>query len=141
MHVPPLHVSVCVQNAPSSHGDVSLAFCASQAPVPALQTPDLQGALRLEQSFGVPPQAPAVHWSPVVHALPSLHVVPLSRGTAAQLPVWVLHVPTLHALSRLEQSTGLPPHVPPVHWSPVVQRLPSLHVVPLVTARFAQLPF
>jgi hypothetical protein len=43
--------------------------------------------------FGVPPpQAPAVHVSPLVHALPSLHEAPFGAAGFEQLPsLW--HVP------------------------------------------------
>jgi hypothetical protein len=95
-----------------------------------LQVPVWQVSLEPEQSFGVPPQTPAVHWSVSVHGLASLHVVPLALLTATHWPLAALQVPVWHASSRREQSVALPPHTPAVHWSCVVQRFPSSQFAP-----------
>jgi hypothetical protein len=65
-----------------------------------------------------------------VQALLSLHVVPLGAAVCTQ-PVVGLQVSTVHGLPS-SQSVGLvPPQLPDVQVSPVVQALLSLQLVPL----------
>jgi hypothetical protein len=54
-------------------------------------------------------------------------------------PVAGTHVSSVHGLAS-KQTIGVPPQVPPVHTSLLVQALWSLHVVPLVTGAFVQTP-
>jgi hypothetical protein len=75
----------------------------------------------------------------VVQRLLSLHVVPLATGVPTQLPLTGLQLSAVQTLPS-SQATGVPPQVPAVHRSFVVQRLLSLQVVPLTTGVLLQTP-
>jgi len=68
----------------------------------------------------------------VVHALPSLQLVPFVAVGFEHCPVEGSQVPAEWHWSCALQETAVPPHVPFVHTSPVVQALPSEQLVPLV---------
>jgi hypothetical protein len=93
--------------------------------------------LESSQLSAVPTQTPLEQASPVVQAVPSEHVVPLARLTCPHTPAAQLSVVQEFPSSQL---SGVPPHVPLVHTSPVVQRLPSLQVVPLTTLTKPHVP-
>jgi hypothetical protein len=75
---------------------------------------------------------------PVVQGLPSSQDVVSGLLRVAQVPVCWLQKPSVHWVSRAEQSTGVPGcHVPLLQVSPTVQGFPSSHVVtPFITAGF-----
>jgi hypothetical protein len=128
LQTPPWQTSVAVQNAPSLHGVVFGFATLPQTPVCGLQTPSLQVSATLEQSTAAPAaQTPAAHSSAVVQGFPSLHGVPLVRATASHWPLSALQVPTAHAVSSCEHTTGVPAQTPAVQTSPVVHAFPSLH--------------
>jgi hypothetical protein len=139
-HTPAVHRSFWVQRSPSSQGPPSLIGLAWHMPVEALHKPSLHASSRLEQSTGVPEHTPPAQLSLIVQLLPSLHGPPLLAGMASQSPVDMLHVPTLHALLSEVQSTGVPAHVPEEQMSPVVQRLPSLHIPPSFVGTASHIP-
>jgi len=130
-----------VHGLPSLHPVPFSRASVRHAPLSGLQLPTLHASLNDEQSTLVPLQMPSVQWSDVVQALASLHSVPFSRAMARQEPLSGLQLPTLHASVSVEQSVAIPLQVPSVQLSCVVQRLPSLHSVPLVRAMALQLPF
>jgi hypothetical protein len=127
--------------------------------------PSLQLALDVQQPEVGAYQlvhTPLTHASPV-HASPSLHELALLL-TCAQDPAE--HTSSVQGLPSLEQDAVLfvwtqpvaglqeslvhgllssqlmavPAHVPPVHWSPDVQALASLQLVPLVAVGFEHTP-
>src|SRR5262249_50637625 len=69
---------------------------------------------------------------------PSLHGVPLVAVGLEQTPVVGSQVPGTWHWSEAVQTFGVPPQVPLVQTSPVVQALPSLHVVPSGCTRCRQ---
>ena len=73
---------------------------------------------------GPPTQAPLLQASPVVHALPSSHALLL---LLCAHPVAGTQESFVHGLLSLQLGAGPPAHTPPLHASPVVQALPSLH--------------
>src|SRR2546425_1243057 len=106
-------------------------FCVSEGATtrprhaPFTQTsPTVQGLLSL-QTTGMPAwQVPPMHMSSIVHRFPSSQKLLLL--TKAQ-PVRGSQLSVVQTLLSL-QSTGMPPrHNPPLHVSPVVQALLSLH--------------
>ena len=119
--LPPAQRSLIVHAFPSLH--VAVLFVFTQ-PVDGLHESFVHTLPSL-QFRGLPaPQLPPEHWSPTVQALPSLHVAVLFAFTQ---PVDGLHESLVHTLPS-SQFRGLPaPQLPPEHWSPTVQALPSLH--------------
>ena len=103
-----------------------------------MQLSDVQAFASL-QTLPVPAQTPAVHTSLLVQALPSLHVPPLAMLVKTQLPVLTSQVSVVQALLSL-QVLAVPPHLPVVQVSGLVQALPSLQVVPSVALANKQLP-
>jgi len=91
---------------------------------------------------GVPVQAPAVHVSPCVQALPSLQVVPLASGGYEHTPLTGLQAPAAWQGPGGAHPTVTPPWQTPARQvSPVVHRLPSLHMVPSGAVGFEHVPF
>lgn len=128
-HAPPRHVSPDVQALPSLHAAPSFRVTVQLA-VP-LHVRVVQ--VSLVHTTGVPAQTPdPLHTSVCVQALPSLQVVPVGAGGFEHTPVAGLQVPaTWQASSGVQVTVDVGvPHVPAVHRSPVVQRLPSLHGEP-----------
>jgi len=116
------HVSDVVQALPSSHGALLFAWT---HPLAGSHESVVQG-LPSSQFGGAPPaQVPPPHVSPVVQAFPSSH--------GALLFVWTHPIVVGSQESVVQglpssQFGGAPPaQVPPLHVSPVVQALPSLH--------------
>lgn len=74
---------------------------------------------------------------------PAVHGVPSGRGPCpAHDPSVASQYPLVWHSSAATHVTGVPlVQVPPSHVSPVVQVLPSLHVVPSATFTFEQVPF
>ena len=124
-HVPPPHVSPLVQALPSLHGLVLLAFT---QPVAGLHESFVQPLLSLQLGAGPPLQCPPPHVSFVVQAFPSLHGLVLFVLTQPDVE---LHVSVVHTLLSSQLGAAPPTHrFEPLHWSAVVQKLPSLHEVP-----------
>lgn len=100
-HVPPLHVSVPLQNKPSLHATVLL----------------------------LPPHTPPVHWSLDVQTLPSLQTVPFGSG-AVQLSVSSLQDAAQFESPVLSGVHGLPValQIPAEQVSVPVQKSPSLQL-------------
>ena len=69
-------------------------------------------------------QAPPAHASVSVQTLPSVHVAVLARCTQ---PEPALQLSSVHGLPSSHDAALPGTHVPPAHWSPSVQTLPSLH--------------
>jgi hypothetical protein len=79
-----------------------------------------------------------------VHALLSLHAVPSRTFLVTHCPVLGLQssAPVVHCDGNglAMQMTGCPTQLPPWQVSPMVQALPSLHVVPSAAAGFEHAP-
>jgi len=72
----------------------------------------------MQSTAAPPPQAPAVHVSPVVHRLPSSQAVPSAMTELVQTPVAGTQTPSVWHESGVAQTTGLPPiQTPPEHVS------------------------
>jgi hypothetical protein len=127
-----------VHELPSSQGVPFVTGVDPQAPVAGLQLSAVQ-ALPSLHTTAVPPHVPFVHWSPVVQRLASLQAVPFATGVLRHPPVAGLQLSAVQALPSLH-TTAVPPHVPFVHWSPVVQRLASSHGVPFATGELRHPP-
>jgi hypothetical protein len=97
----------------------------------------VHGLLSLQFSGGPPMQRPAwLHVSFVVQALPSVQDRP-GTGVFTQ-PLAGLHVSSVHVLWSSQFGGGPPTHAPlALHWSFVVQALPSVQTRP-GTGVFAQ---
>ena len=94
------------------------------------------------QVTGVPPvQTPFSHVSTCVQASPSEHGDPFALAGFEHAPVAGSQVPASWHWSVAVQVTGVPPvQTPAWQVSPVVQALPSLHVVPSVATGFEHAP-
>jgi hypothetical protein len=134
--MPAWQLSGCVQMSPSLQ-DVPSAFGGFEQPVAGEQTPTLWHWSEATQTTGPPAwHVPPEHVSFWVQRFPSSHGPVLFVKTH---PVAGLHVSVVQALPSL-QTTGEPPHVPPVQTSPLVQALPSLHPDPSAFAGLEQTP-
>jgi hypothetical protein len=104
-------------------------------PVDGLQVSLVHSSLSLQSGAAPPVHVPLWQVSVVVQALASLHVVPSAATTGLEhAPVAGSQTLTWH-WSGAEHWIGLPPvQVPAWHVSDCVQPLPSLQVVPSVTA-------
>jgi hypothetical protein len=128
-HTPAVHWSPAVHALPSVQ-PVPFGTGVVTQPVAGLQ-PSVVHWFPSLQTIAVPAQTPALHWSPEVQAVPSLQTVPF--GTLVMVhPVAGLQLSVVHALPSL-QTTAVPVQTPLRHWSPEVQRLPSLQIVPFAT--------
>jgi hypothetical protein len=88
-----------------------------------------------------PVQVPAWQVSVRVQALPSLQATPLALAGLLQVPLVVLHVPTLWHWSSGVHTTGLTPvQVPAWQVSVRVQALPSSQPLPSGLVGFVQTP-
>lgn len=76
-----------------------------------------------------PLHRPCAHLSPTVHASPSLHEAPLASAVLAQAPVLESQLSAVQEFWS-SQLLGVPRQAPPEQASRMVQRLPSVHVVP-----------
>jgi hypothetical protein len=137
VQVPAWQVSVCVQALPSLHVEPLALMGFEHAP--AEHVPATWHWSEAVHTMGVPAQAPpAEHTSFVVHGSPSSQVEPPAFSVTVQPPA-PLHVDVVwHCVGV--HVYGVPPHVPLVHTSLEVHATPSLHVVPLVTFGFVQVP-
>jgi hypothetical protein len=125
-HVVAAHLSFVVHGSPSSQavpGEGSTLH-----PVAGSHVFLVHGLVSEQSGAGPPTHLPARQASWSVHLLLSLHGVASAEG--AWLHCWVagLQVSTVHGSLSL-QSRPTPPHLPPVHLSPVVHALPSSQVV------------
>jgi len=128
---PPWQLSAVVQALPSLQAVPFGAGGFEQAPVAGSQVPARWHWSDAGHVTAVPAQTPAWHVSPVVHALPSLQAVPLAATGLGQVPVAGSQVPATWHWSDAGQATGVPVQRPAWQVSPVVQRLPSEHGLPL----------
>jgi len=130
LQVPVWQVSFCVQALPSSHVVPSTATGLEHAPVLGSQVPATWHGSLAEQVTAVPAHVPSVQVSLVVQRLPSLQLVPAGATGLEHWPLAGSQVPATWHGSLAEQVTAVPAHVPSVQVSLVVQRLPSLQLVP-----------
>ena len=139
-----LHVSTPLHGLPSSQSaflvQPQALVLLTQPPASSVQLSAVH-AMPSSQFRAEPPHAPAVHTSVTVHALPSLQPVPFVFGGFEQTPLAGLQDPALWHWSGSGHTTGVAPtQLPAWHVSPVVQRSPSLQVVPLVLIGFEHMP-
>jgi len=118
--IPLLQVSAVVQALPSLHGSV-LGSC--RQPADGSQESVVQGLPSL-QLKDVPLHVPLPHVSDVVQALPSSHGALLFAWTH---PLAESHESVVQGLPSSQIGGAPPVQLPPLHVSPVVQALPSLH--------------
>jgi len=130
-HIPAWHVSPVVQALPSLQIVPLAATGFEQLPVAGSQVPARWHWSDAGHVTAVPVQVPAWQVSPAVHALPSLQAVPLAATGLEQVPVAGSQVPARWHWSDAGQATGVPLQTPALQVSPVVQRLPSEHRLPL----------
>src|SRR5437867_3407850 len=128
---PPPQLSPMVQALPSLHAVPSATGGFKQLPVAGSHVPARWHWSDAAHVTGVPVHAPAWQLSPVVHRLPSLQAVPLGATGLEQVPVAGSQVPATWHWSDAGQATGIPAQRPAWQVSPVVQRLPSEHGLPL----------
>ena len=142
LHVPALHVSVCVHELPSLQAVPSAATGFEQTPLVGLQVPATWHESEGWQTLGKDPvQTPAWHESDRVQALPSSQRLPFGTGALEQAPVVGLHVPPVWHTSVATHVTGLDPmHTPALQVSVRVQASPSLQAVPSGLAGLEQVP-
>jgi hypothetical protein len=134
VHTPDEHASSVVQTSLSLHG-VASGRAGNWQPANRSQTFAVQ-SFPSSQGIGVPEHVPFVQVSFNVHTLPSLHG-PLTGGFK-QFPVPGSQLSCVHT-SESSQFLGVERHCPaPLHASPVVQRLLSLQLVPLVRGGLLQ---
>ena len=94
VHVPPWHVSVCVQALPSLHALPSGFAGFEHVPVAGLHVPGLWHWSGAGQTTVLPPvHVPPWQVSVCVHPFPSLHALPSGLAGFEQFPVAGLHVP------------------------------------------------
>src|SRR5439155_138603 len=133
--LPPWQVSPLVQALPSSHPAPLGLVGFEQVPVAGLQVPGSWHWSCVEQltvDVGLP-QLPTWQVSPLVQPLPSVHGVPFCLVGFEQMPVAGLQVPPSSLPTRRSSvlvDVGLP-QLPLWQVSPLVQGLPSSHVMPL----------
>src|SRR5438094_549299 len=127
----PWQLSAVVHALPSLHAVPFAAGGFEQVPVAGSQVPAAWHWSGAVHATAVPVQRPAWQVSPVVHALPSLQAVPLAATGLEQVPVAGSQVPATWHWSEAGQATGVPVQRPAWQVSPVVQRLPSEHGLPL----------
>ncbi len=125
LHAPATHVSDCVQALPSVQAAPSIFFGLLQ--VPAVHVPTLWHWSLAAQTTAAPPQRPLVQTSLVVHAFASSHNTPSTLLGLLHCPLARSQLPEPWHWSLAMHVTGAPPHVPPAHLSPDVQRFPSSH--------------
>src|SRR5437870_2077387 len=130
-HTPAWQVSPVVQALPSVQMVPVAARGFEQVPVAGSQVPAGWHWSGAGHATAVPVQVPAWQVSPAVHALPSLQAVPLAATGLEQVPVAGSQVPARWHWSDAGQATGVPLQTPALQVSPVVQRLPSEHRLPL----------
>jgi hypothetical protein len=126
-HAPPEQVSFVVQAFPSLHGALLLTYT---HPVAGLHESSVHALPSLQFGGGPPAHVPPAQVSFVVQALPSLHGLLLLTCTQ---PDDGLHESSVQTFPSLQSSGAPPTHEPLEHVSPVVQALPSLHGLLLLT--------
>ncbi len=131
VQAPDLQASLLVHALPSLQRLPSLRLVNTQLPVVVSQVSAVQ-ALPSLQTLAVPAQVPLWQLSGLVQALPSSHTLPLATGVYTQLPVVESQVSAVHTLLSL-QVLAVPPHLPALQVSGLVQALPSLQPVPSTT--------
>ena len=128
LHAPPTQPSPLVQASPSLHG---LPFFASVCWQPAaLVQVSMVQACPSSQLFLTPAlHTPVLQTSTPLQTSPSEHVVPFSALFAQ--PVLLSQLSAVQGLPSPHASALPAAQLPAAQWSPAVQALPSVHVVPL----------
>jgi hypothetical protein len=126
-HTPPEQTSLLVQAFPSLH-TTALLVCVQ--PLPGSQASVVQTLPSLQSSAGPPTQAPPTQVSLVVQALPSLHELLL---LVCVQPLAGLQLSSVHTLPSSQWGAAPPTQAPPAQVSLVVQALPSLQGLELLT--------
>jgi hypothetical protein len=126
-HVPPEHVSFVLQALPPLHGALLLTYT---QPEEGLHESLVQTLPSSQFSGGPPTHVPPEHASFVVQAFPSSHGSELLTYTH---PDAGLQESSVQMFPSSQVSGGPPTHTPPKQVSPVVQALPSLHALVLLT--------
>ena len=127
---PPWQASFVVQAFPSSQ---ALLLSVWVQPEAGSQASSVQGLLSLQSAadVSVPTHDPPLQASPVVQAFPSSQAALLFVLKQPELGSQRSSVQGLLSLQSVAD-VSTPPHVPPVHTSPVVQAFPSLHELELL---------
>ena len=144
-HLPAWQASTLVQASLSSQLVPFVRGLALQAPVAASQEPTLQASSKLAQLTGVPFLQLNVARLQVSTPLQGFLSSQFASVVHPHLLVSKRQPPGSTQLSTVQailssHVTAAPPHTPPVHLSPPVQFLPSLHSVPSAFAGSEQTP-
>ena len=124
VQLPPWHLS------PSVHAlsSLQLSVLAVKAqPLLASQPSSVHGLASVQRTELPGVQLPLRHWSPAVQASPS------SQSPLAALclqPLAATQLSAVHGLPSSQSSAPAPRHFPPAQLSPVVHKLPSVHLPP-----------
>jgi hypothetical protein len=144
--MPAWQLEACVHLSPSSHA-VPLAFgVGTHCPVATLQLPTLQASFKPEQSTAVPfwhVNVCRLQVSVPLHGFWSSQSTLVWQGhlllSAVQPPSFSEQLSTVQAMPS-SHLTAVPPHLPAVHTSGVVQVRPSLQTLPSALAGLLQRP-
>jgi hypothetical protein len=146
LHTPAWQLDAVVHKLPSSQAAPFCLGLATHPPVDVLHTPTLQASSSDEQSTAVPGwhcRVCRLHTSAPLHGLPSLQSALVLHAQAlesvVQPPSCSKQLSTVQATPSLHESL-VPPHLPPVHLSAVVQVRPSLQLEPSLLTGLLQLP-
>jgi hypothetical protein len=137
-HVPSVQLSLPLQTLPSEH-DVPFRTATARQPATASQESVVHRLPSLQTRVVPAVQAPALHVSLPLQRVASGQAVPLATGVALQ-PEVGRHASFEQGFRSLQTSAVPAVQMPDWHVSMPLQRLPSLHWVPLVTTAFVQTP-
>ena len=132
LHLPLAQMSPEVQAFPSSQ---LAALGELTQPKPGKHASSVQGLLSVQLRLAPPLHAPAKQLSPLVQSLPSVQVMPSAAATKAHSPP--THESCVHTSlsshwpSLVHGQLGVPPQLPALQLSAVVQSLPSLQLAVL----------
>jgi hypothetical protein len=141
----PMHDPEPLQWSGAVHALLSLQETLLAAPVcvhPWIEShPSTVQILLSSHDTAVPMHVPApLQWSLVVQTLLSLHCTEVLAGGCVH-PVDVLQSSMVHTLLSSQESGAPGTQVPaPLHWSPFVHALESVHAVPLDLGGLLQIP-
>ncbi len=128
-HTPDVQRSKTEHASPSEQAAPSGRKSAWQFPVRGSHARELSHCPTGPQGTGAATQTPDRHASPVVQSAPSLHGAPSGTAALIQRPVvgWQATV-AVHGPPGGHVVLAPPAQLPVLHFSPVVQASPSLHV-------------
>jgi hypothetical protein len=110
-------------------------------PVAGLHDPGVvHGPLAVQTTGFEPTHAPSLQEQVWSQRFVPVQGVPFGAAGLLHCPVAGLHDPATAQTPWAWHVTGVPPQVPLLHWSFVVQALPSLQLVPLGWSGFEQVP-